>query len=68
LEASAGFYLAMSGVSAAAFMDLQLNPSQAEMLYLFLRLPGAMAHALEQFLQWKRFPFFKNKIILNEAG
>ncbi len=49
----------MSGVIAAAFIDLELSPDQAEMMYLFLRLPGAAAHALEQKeLGWKKYPFF----------
>jgi citrate synthase len=66
MQAAAGFNLGMSGVAAAALSDLNLNPPQAEMLYLFLRLPGAMAHALEQFLNWKQFPFYKGKIVLPE--
>lgn len=58
LEAVAGCPLALSGVAAAAFSDLELTPEQGEMLHLLLRLPGAAAHALEQRpLGYKKFPF-----------
>jgi len=61
LETSAGCPLAMSGVAAAAFIDLGFSPQQGEMLYLLLRLPGAAAHALEQEdLGFRNFPFFGN--------
>lgn len=70
LEQTVNLPLAMSGVAAAAFMDLGLNPQQAEMLHLFLRLPGAAVHALEQQeFGWRRFPFFANAIHLaNDPG
>lgn len=59
LEAAAGRPLAMSGVAAAALTDLGFTPEQGEMLYLLLRLPGAAAHALEQWQYGhKKFPFF----------
>lgn len=59
LEEIAGHPLALSGIAAAAFADLDLTPEQGEMLYLLLRLPGAAAHALEQKHQnHKDFPFF----------
>jgi len=59
LETAAGIPLAMSGVAAAAFVDLGFSPEQGEMLYLMLRLPGAAVHALEQkHLGYKKFPFF----------
>lgn len=59
LERAAGRGLAMTGVAAAAFVDLGFTPEQGEMLYLLLRLPGAAAHALEQrALGHKAFPFF----------
>lgn len=59
LEQSVGYPLAMSGIAAAAFVDLELDSDQASMLYLMLRLPGAAAHALEQQkMGWKRFPFY----------
>jgi citrate synthase len=59
LESFAGRPLALSGVAAAAFLDLGFTPEQGEMLYLLLRLPGAAAHALEQGRYGhKNFPFF----------
>jgi citrate synthase len=49
----------MTGVAAAAMIDLGFSPGEAEMLTLLLRLPGAAAHALEQGRQgFRRFPFF----------
>lgn len=67
LEHCIALPLAMSGVAAAAFMDLGMNPQQAEMLYLLLRLPGAAAHSLEQQeYGWRRFPFFTNAIHLTD--
>jgi len=60
IESAAGSPLAMSGVAAAAFSDLGFTPEQGEMLHLLLRLPGAAAHALEQWeYGHKKFPFFK---------
>ncbi|MFT7772546.1 citryl-CoA lyase [Roseateles sp.] len=59
LESVAGRGLAMTGVAAAALVDIGFTPEQGEMLYLLLRLPGAAAHALEQrALGHKSFPFF----------
>lgn len=59
LETAVGRPLAMSGVAAAAFSDLGFTPEQGEMLHLLLRLPGAAAHALEQWqVGHKKFPFF----------
>ncbi|MBI3346369.1 MAG: citryl-CoA lyase [Burkholderiales bacterium] len=59
LETAAGRGLAMTGVAAAALVDLGFTPDQGEMLHLLLRLPGAAAHALEQREQGhKSFPFF----------
>lgn len=59
LETATGRGLAMTGVTAAAFVDLGFTPDQGEMLHLLLRLPGAAAHALEQRDQGhKSFPFF----------
>ncbi len=58
MEAIAGIPLALSGVAAAAFIDLGFTPEQGEMIHLLLRLPGAAAHALEQRpLGYKKFPF-----------
>jgi citrate synthase len=59
LEATAGNPLALSGVAAAAFADLDFRAEEGEMLHLLLRLPGAAAHALEQWnYGHKNFPFF----------
>ena len=67
LELTVKLPLAMSGVAAASFMDLGLNPQQGEMLYLILRLPGAAAHALEQQeYGWRRFPFFTKAVHLTD--
>lgn len=58
LEAESGNGLAFSGVAAAAYVDLGLQPEQGEALHLLLRLPGAAAHALEQRAHgYKKFPF-----------
>lgn len=58
LEQITGIPLAMSGVAAAALIDLGFTPEQGEMIHLLLRLPGAAAHALEQRpLGYKKFPF-----------
>lgn len=62
LENAVGRPLSMTGVAAAALADLGLSPEQGEMLWLLLRLPGAAAHALEQHLAFKRFPFFEHQI------
>ena len=50
---------------AAAFTDLCFSSDQGEFLYLFLRLPGAAAHALEQkYSGWRAYPFFINSVKL----
>lgn len=67
LEHSAGCPLSFSGVAAAALVDIGFTPSQGEMLYLLLRLPGAAAHALEQqALGWREYPFFRDGLMLEE--
>ena len=67
LEEIAGCPLAMTGVSAAAFVDLGLDADQGEMLYLLLRLPGAAVHALEQRgYGWRRYPFFADAVHLED--
>ncbi len=67
LEEFAECPLAMSGIAATVFYDLGLNPNQAEMLFLLLRLPGAAVHALEQEqLGWRRYPFFSEGLKLQE--
>jgi citrate synthase len=59
VEAAAGMPLEMTAVAAVAFSDLGFAPSEGEMLYLLLRLPGAAAHALEQERNgFRRFPFY----------
>jgi len=62
--------LAITGVMASAFTDLELNDEQGEMLFLLLRLPGAAVHALEQRKQgWRKYPFFINGLKLkNDPG
>jgi len=70
LEHSANMPLAMTGVIAAAFQDLGLEPDQGEMLFLVMRLPGAAAHALEQKKYgFARYPFWPEGLtILNDPG
>lgn len=67
LERAAECPLAMTGVAAAAFVDLGLTAEQGEMLFLLMRLPGAAAHALEQKgVGWAKYPFFAEKLILED--
>ncbi len=67
LEQMAQGTLAMTGVFAAACLDLGLNAEQAEMLFLQLRLSGAAVHALEQQqLGWKKFPYVSQFIDLQK--
>lgn len=70
LEQSADCPLAMTGVAAAALVDLGFDAEQAEMLFLLLRLPGAAVHALEQKHHgWRKYPFFSNGVVLkNDPG
>jgi citrate synthase len=70
LEALADAPLAMSGVAAAAFIDLDFSDDRGEMLYLILRLPGAAAHTLEQkSYGWKHYPFWLDGLeLLNDPG
>ncbi len=59
LESALGLPLALSGVAAAALVDLGLSAKEGEMLYLLLRMPGAAVHALEQEKYGvKKFPFY----------
>lgn len=59
LEEALGMPVAMTGVAAAAMVDLGFTAQQGEMLFLLLRLPGAAVHALEQSANgFKRFPFY----------
>ena len=67
LEAEIGKPLSLVAVVSAAFHDLGLNPQQANMLYLILRLPGAAVHAMEQEqLGWKVFPAYGKGIHLSD--
>jgi citrate synthase len=69
LENAAKAPLAMTGVAAAALTELSFSPEEGEMLYLLFRLPGAAAHALEHHMQWRRYPFFRNGLLLkNDPG
>ncbi len=70
LEKQATIPLTYSGVAAATFFDLGFEPEQAEIIYLFLRLPGAAAHALEQGKTgFRQYPFFANGLTLtNDPG
>lgn len=70
LEAIARCPLAFTGVAAAAFHDLGFDPSQGEMLFLILRLPGAAAHSLEQNrLGYRNFPFFHDAVhLMDDPG
>lgn len=68
LERQAACPLAMTGVAAAAFRDLEMGTEQAEMLFLMLRLPGAAAHALEQKgYGWSKYPFFADGLVLQDT-
>ena len=65
LESIVQYPLAMTGVAAAAFVDLGFSSQQGEMLFLLLRLPGAAVHALEQQRYgWRKFPFFADGVKL----
>lgn len=67
LEQIAKGTLAMTGVFAAASLDLGFTAEQAEMLFLQLRLSGAAVHALEQQqLGWKKFPYVSQLIDLQQ--
>lgn len=69
LELHVGYPLAMSGLAAAALVDLGMDEDQGSMLYLMLRLPGAAVHALEQKqVGWKNFPFYGPAIELDESA
>jgi citrate synthase len=59
LEQAAGLPLATTGIAAAVLHQLGFSPEQGEMLFLLLRLPGAAAHALEQWQNgYRNFPFY----------
>jgi citrate synthase len=58
-RAAGGLPIAFSSIVAAALHDLGFSAAQGEMLHLMLRLPGAAAHALEQWehYDFRRFPW-----------
>ena len=59
--------LSFTGVIASAFIDLDLNENQGEILFLLLRLPGAAIHALEQKNNgWRTYPFFIDGVKLKD--
>jgi len=69
LEELAGHPLALSGVAAAAMVDLGFEVGHGEMLYLLMRLPGAAVHALEQEKYgWRKYPFFGDALELHEEA
>lgn len=68
LEKSAKHPLSMAGLTATCLFDLGFSPSEAEILTLLLRLPGAAAHAIEQNnLGFRQFPYF-NLDLMNDPG
>lgn len=68
LEALIGLPLALSGIAAVAFVDLGFSSEEGEILYLFLRLPGAAAHVVEQRRHGhKKFPFFSITVETDSA-
>lgn len=63
LNEAAGCAMQMSFLVGAAFYDLNLTPEQSEFVYLYLRLPGAVAHSLEQRARgWRDYPFHANGV------
>ena len=70
LEQYSDMPLALTGVIAAAFVDLGLTDEQGEMLFLILRIPGAAAHSLEQNQYGlRKYPFFGDSLRLqNDPG
>jgi len=67
LESIVGYPLSLTAIAAAAFVDLELSPHEAVMLFHMFRLPGAAVHAIEQRkLGWKKFPFYGDSIELSD--
>jgi len=67
LEEAAGMPLSLSGVAAACFIDLGFDENQSEIIFLLLRLPGAVAHSLEQRAWgWRHYPFFADAMNLQD--
>lgn len=68
LETSAGLPLSMTAVAASTFLDLGLDAEQGEALYLLLRLPGALAHGLEQKRRgWQDYPFHSDGLVVTNS-
>ena len=66
LEKIATMPLAITFVVCAALDDIGFSAQESEMLYLFLRLPGAAVHSLEQKkLGYKKYPFFLGRIAVD---
>jgi citrate synthase len=66
LEGKFEMPLAMTGVVSTVLHDIGFSAEQSEMLYLFLMLPGAAVHALEQKkLGYKKYPFFLDKMSID---
>ncbi|PCI47081.1 MAG: citryl-CoA lyase [Moraxellaceae bacterium] len=67
LQEKIGYPLAKSGLAAAAFLDLGIEPYIAEQCYMMLRLPGVIAHAHDQHQQgYRKFPFFQDSLQLQD--
>ena len=67
LEKSLSLPITFTLIIATAFTDLELTSQQGEMLFLFLRLPGAAVHSIEQSKYgWKKYPFFKNALTIED--
>lgn len=63
LEKAFEMPLAMTGVVSSVLYDIGFSAEEGEMLYLFLTLPGAAVHSLEQKkLGYKKYPFFLDRI------
>ncbi|MBA3582034.1 MAG: citryl-CoA lyase [Gammaproteobacteria bacterium] len=62
LESYAGWPLGMHGVAAIVLSALDFTARQAEYLWLLMRLPGAAAHAEEQYMQWGQTQVFTDCI------
>lgn len=70
LEGKIGYPVSKSGLAAAAFLDLGVEPYIAEQCYMMLRLPGVIAHAHDQHQQgYRKFPFFEDSLqLLDDPG
>ncbi len=60
----------MTGVAAAAFIDLGFSVRESEMPYLLLRLPGAATHALQQEeYGWRCYPSLADGLeLVDDSG